>query len=217
MNSPYLEIKNLRKIWKSENTTKEINFSLSAEKGSMTAIIGPSGCGKSTILKMIAGLIPVDSSSQETKLILDGKNLLPLKAGQRDVGMILQSPSLFPHLRVDDNIAYGLRCRGMNKKESRKLASEFLERINLSGFETRKPESLSGGEAQRVALARTLIIQPKLILFDEPLSALDESLRKKMAQDILTMQKETGFTGIFVTHDKKEAEFIANEIINLTE
>ncbi|MBR5866317.1 MAG: ATP-binding cassette domain-containing protein, partial [Spirochaetaceae bacterium] len=121
------------------------------------------------------------------------------------------------HLRVDDNIAYGLRCRGMNKKESRKLASEFLERINLSGFETRKPESLSGGEAQRVALARTLIIQPKLILFDEPLSALDESLRKKMAQDILTMQKETGFTGIFVTHDKKEAEFIANEIINLTE
>ena len=151
-------------------------------------LLGPSGCGKSTVLKMIAGLLPFDNTDKDTVLELEGQDLLPVPAGKRQIGMVFQSPSLFPHLRTDDNIAYGLRCRGMGKKESREKASVFLERFGLAGFEKRRPESLSGGEAQRVSLARTLIIQPKLVLFDEPLSALDAPLRKRLAEDICTMQ-----------------------------
>ncbi len=212
MTQPYLEIFNLKKIWSSHG--KIINFSLEAEKGSMTAITGPSGCGKSTILRMIAGLLQPEKNNA-TRLVLDGVNLLDVPPGKRGIGMVFQSPALFPHLRTDDNVAYGLRCRGMSRKESRRLACQFLERVHMDGFALRKVESLSGGEAQRVSLARTMIVKPKLILFDEPLSALDAPLRKKLAQDIVAMQKEWGFTGIFVTHDTAEAQTVADRIIQM--
>ena len=215
MSEDFFVAKNLKKHWHSENYDLEIKFSLTVKKGEMVVLLGPSGCGKSTVLKMIAGLLPFDNTDKDTVLELEGRDLLPVPAGKRQIGMVFQSPSLFPHLRTDDNIAYGLRCRGMGKKESREKASAFLKRFGLAGFEKRRPESLSGGEAQRVSLARTLIIQPKLVLFDEPLSALDAPLRKRLVEDICTMQDSLGFAGIFVTHDREEARLVADRIVTM--
>ena len=129
--------------------------------------------------------------------------------------MVFQSAVLFPHFRVDDNVAYGLRCKGFSKKESRKLASEFLAKFNLDGFSTRSVNSLSGGEAQRVSLARTLIVNPKVILFDEPFSALDKPLAKTLATDIKNLQREQNFTSILVTHDKEEAKLLGDFVFKM--
>ena len=129
--------------------------------------------------------------------------------------MVFQNAVLFPHLRVDDNVGYGLRCRGFSKKESRIMATEFLQKFNLEDFATRDVNSLSGGEAQRVSLARTLIVKPSLILFDEPFSALDKPLAKTLAQDIKKSQEELGFTSVLVTHDKEEAKFLGDYVIKM--
>ena len=149
--------------------------------------------------------------------MLDGRNLLSVKPARRGVGMVFQAAALFPHMRVDDNVAYGLRCLsrlrgGLSKKQSRLRAAEFLERFGLEGFAERYPDSLSGGEAQRVSLARTLIVRPDLVLFDEPFSSLDAPLRKKLAADIRSLQKKIGFTGIMVTHDIEEAKSMCDLI-----
>ena len=129
--------------------------------------------------------------------------------------MVFQSAVLFPHLRVDDNVAYGLRCKGFSKKESRVMASEFLKKFNLQDFSTRDVTSLSGGEAQRVSLARTLIVKPKVILFDEPFSALDKPLAKTLATDIKNLQKEQNFTSVLVTHDKEEAKLLGDFVFKM--
>ena len=185
----------------------------------MLGIAGRSGSGKSTVLRLIAGLLEPDKTGhgQNTVLTLDGRNLLSVKPARRGVGMVFQSAALFPHLRVDDNVAYGLRCLsrlrgGLSKKQSRLRAAEFLERFGLEGFAERYPDSLSGGEAQRVSLARTLIVRPDLVLFDEPFSSLDAPLRKKLAADIRSLQKKIGFTGIMVTHDIEEAKSMCDLI-----
>ena len=185
----------------------------------MLGIAGRSGSGKSTVLRLIAGLLEPDKTGhgQNTVLTLDGRNLLSVKPARRGVGMVFQAAALFPHMRVDDNVAYGLRCLsrlrgGLSKKQSRLRAAEFLERFGLEGFAERYPDSLSGGEAQRVSLARTLIVQPDLVLFDEPFSSLDAPLRKKLAADIRSLQKKIGFTGIMVTHDIEEAKSMCDLI-----
>ena len=214
MNEPYFIAKNLTKKWTSENFCIEINFSITINTGEMIALLGPSGCGKSTVLRLIAGLLPLDKTDG-CQLELDAVNLISVPPGKRKISMVFQNHSLFPHLRTDDNVAYGLRCRGMSKKESRQKAMDLLDRFGLKGFAKRRPESLSGGEAQRVSLARSLIIKPKLVLFDEPLSALDAPLRKRLAEDIVCMQKEFGFAGIFVTHDEDEAKVVAHRIIKM--
>ena len=184
----------------------------------MTALLGPSGCGKSTVLRMIAGLLPPDTADGVFPVLrLDGRDLIPVPPGKRGIGMVFQNHALFPHMRTDDNVGYGLRCRGISRKESRRRAETFLERFGLAGFASRKPESLSGGEAQRVSLARTLIVEPKLVLFDEPLSALDTPLRRRLAADICGMQQSCGFTGLFVTHDIAEAKAVAGRIIVMKE
>lgn len=188
----------------------DIDVSFECEEKTMTCIVGPSGSGKSTVLRLISGL---NKPCAEQKLILDGKNINFLPPEKRGIGMVFQSHSLFNHLRVEDNVAYGLVSKGMKKKEARKLAVEFLKSFELEGFEKRWPETLSGGEAQRVALARTLITKPKLVLFDEPLSALDAPLRKKLAVLIKKLQKDFGFTGIMVTHDINEAKTVSDKII----
>lgn len=208
MDDTYFSAKNL--IYDCPNFHLEASFECS--RGSMTSIVGPSGSGKSTVLRLIAGLEKSDSSS---KIFLSGDEITSLAPARRGVGMVFQKANLFNHLRVDDNVAYGLCCKGIGKKESREMAAEFLKKFNLSGFEKRSPETLSGGEAQRVALARTLITRPKLILFDEPLSALDAPLRKKLAAEIRALQKEFGFTGIMVTHDINEAKAVSDRIILL--
>lgn len=188
----------------------DVDVSFECEEKTMTCIVGPSGSGKSTVLRLISGL---NKPCAEQKLILDGKNINSLPPEKRGIGMVFQSHSLFNHLRVEDNVAYGLVSKGMKKKEARKLAVEFLKSFELEGFEKRWPETLSGGEAQRVALARTLITKPKLVLFDEPLSALDAPLRKKLAALIKKLQKDFGFTGIMVTHDINEAKTVSDKII----
>ena len=188
-----------------------LNVSFSCARGSMTAIVGPSGSGKSSVLRLIAGL--EKTNSENTRIILDGKEITKLPPAKRGVGMVFQKDSLFNHLRVDDNVAYGLRCRGISRKEGRRLACDFLKKFNLEGFGSRLPETLSGGEAQRVAIARTMIVKPSLILFDEPLSAIDAPLRKKLGQEIRSLQKEFGFTAIMVTHDIMEAKAISDSII----
>lgn len=211
----YFEVVGLRKTW----ADICIEFSCSIEKGCMLGIAGRSGSGKSTVLRLIAGLLEPDKTGhgQNMVLTLDGRNLLSVKPARRGVGMVFQSAALFPHLRVDDNVAYGLRCLsrlrgGLSKKQSRLRAAEFLERFGLEGFAERYPDSLSGGEAQRVSLARTLIVQPDLVLFDEPFSSLDAPLRKKLAADIRSLQKKIGFTGIVVTHDIEEAKSMCDLI-----
>lgn len=211
----YFEVRGLRKTW----ADICIEFSCSIEKGCMLGIAGRSGSGKSTVLRLIAGLLKPDKTGhgQNMVLTLDGRNLLSVKPARRGVGMVFQAAALFPHMRVDDNVAYGLRCLsrlrgGLSKKQSRLRAAEFLERFGLEGFAERYPDSLSGGEAQRVSLARTLIVQPDLVLFDEPFSSLDAPLRKKLAADIRSLQKKIGFTGIVVTHDIEEAKSMCDLI-----
>jgi ABC-type Fe3+/spermidine/putrescine transport system ATPase subunit len=205
---PYFCARGLQKTWESA----KIVFSLDAQKNSMTAIAGPSGSGKSTALNLIAGLT---QSEGNPILRLEGKDIARLPPGKRGIGMVFQTPALFWHMRIDDNVAYGLRSRGESKKESRKKASAWLEKIGLGGFEERFPETLSGGEAQRVQLARVLIVEPRLVLFDEPFSALDFSLREKLIKEIAALKAQTGWTGILVTHDITEARALCDRIVHI--
>lgn len=204
----YFSAENLRKTFDSA----KIDVSFSCGKNSMTAIVGPSGSGKSTVLRIIAGLEAADEG-KETRIELDGRRIETERPSRRGLGMVSQSPSLFEHLTVEDNVSYGLVSKGMKKKLAREKANEFLKKFNLEGFGKRYPDTLSGGEAQRVSLARTLIMKPKLVLFDEPLSALDAPLRKKLAELIRDLQKAFGFTGIMVTHDIEEAKSICDKVI----
>lgn len=210
----FLSVQNLRKSFPSV----QVDISFEVEEGSFTCLLGPSGSGKSTVLRLIAGLLESETSSESdggmpSRIILDGKDIAKAKPSKRDLGMVFQSPSLFMNMNVLDNVAYGLFNRGFGKKKSRIMAQEMLEKFDLGELSLRMPETLSGGEAQRVALTRTLIIKPKLVLFDEPLSSLDAPLRKKLASEILSMQKEFNFTGIMVTHDIQEAKTVSSRII----
>lgn len=202
----YFEAKNLTQDFE----TIKLNVSFECEKASMTCIVGPSGSGKSTVLRLICGL---NKASPNQKIILDGKDITNVPSSKREIGMVFQNHTLFDHLNVVDNVSYGLISNGMKKRNARNLASEFLKQFELEGFDKRFPSTLSGGEVQRVCLARTLIMQPKLVLFDEPLSALDAPLRKKLGNLIKNLQKTFGFTGIMVTHDINEAKLLGNKII----
>ena len=204
----YFFAENLRQSFESI----DIDISLSAEKNTMTSIVGPSGSGKSTLLRLIAGLEKGKTDSGK-KIVLDGEDITDKAPAKRGIGMVFQNHALFEHMTVADNVAYGLISRGMKKKEARKLAGEFLTEFGLEGFEKRMPSTLSGGEAQRVSLARSLIIKPKLVLFDEPLSSLDAPLRYRLSVLIRELQKKFGFTGIMVTHDIEEAKRISDKII----
>lgn len=213
-NQDFLVCKSLQKYW----PNCSVDFSCSVPKGKTLVLFGHSGSGKSTVLQMISGLVPPDNVNDKenpAKIFIDSTDCLNLHPAKRNVGMVFQSAVLFPHLRVDDNVAYGLRCKGFSKKESRKMASEFLAKFNLDGFSTRNVNSLSGGEAQRVSLARTLVVNPKVILFDEPFSALDKPLAKTLATDIKNLQREQNFTSILVTHDKDEAKLLGDFVFKM--
>ena len=157
----FFSAKNLKKEW--ENFSLDVSFE--CEKSTMTTILGPSGSGKSSVLRLICGL----EKSETAEISLDGKDITKAAVQNRGIGMVFQSANLFGHLSVEDNVSYGLVCHGTKKKEARKMACDFLKKFNLENFGKRSPETLSGGEAQRVSLARTLIVKPQLVLFDEPL------------------------------------------------
>ena len=203
----YLSARNITKTWK----TKTISISFNLDKGSSLAILGSSGSGKSTVLKMIAGLIQIESGS----LFIEQRDVTYLPAGKRGVGMVFQDYALFPHLTVEDNIAYGLVCRGMRKKEARETIKKWLSLFEIEHIRLSRPSEISGGEKQRVALARSLAVGDKIILFDEPLSALDAHLRKKLQYELKEHQKQIGFTAIYVTHDEDEANILADSIVKI--
>lgn len=206
----YLRVNNIHKTWE----TVTVDFSLECEKGIMTCLLGPSGCGKSTILNIISGLEKNDADwENRLEIELDGKRIEKLSPRLRNIGMVFQSGALFNHMNVVSNVAYGLISKGISKKEAISKASAFLPEFGLTGFEKRMPQTLSGGERQRVALARTLITEPKLVLLDEPLSALDAELRQRLAMQIREWQKKIGFTAIMVTHDENEARTVADKIV----
>ena len=209
----YFTVRNIHKTWE----TVTVDFSIECEKGTMTCLLGPSGCGKSTVLNIISGLEKNDPDYEEKlEIQLDGQRIEKLPPRERGVGMVFQSGALFNHMNVVNNVAYGLISQGMKKKEALARASAFLPEFGLQGFDRRMPQTLSGGERQRVALARTLITQPKLVLLDEPLSALDADLRQRLALQIRDWQKSMGFTAIMVTHDENEAKTLADKIVRFS-
>ena len=204
----FLEVKNISKKYEDKYAIKDVTFSL--EKGKFLCLLGPSGSGKSTILHSIGGFI-----KHEGEIILDGKSIKNLSPEDRDVSTVFQSFGLFPHMNVLKNVMYGLKFKekDKSKKEKEAEAREVLRIVGLNGYEKRYPSELSGGEKQRVALARSLVVRPKILLMDEPLSALDAKLRSEMQFEIRRIQREFNITTIFVTHDQKEAFVMADEII----
>ena len=181
-------------------------LSLTMAPGELVALLGPSGCGKTTALRLVAGLEEAD----EGRVLIAGDDVTDRPANKRDVGMVFQAYSLFPHMTAWQNVAFGLQMRDVNIKDRRKRAGEMLELVGLSGFANRFAHQLSGGQQQRVALARALAIRPKVLLLDEPLSALDAKVRARLRDEIRRVQLEVGITTLFVTHDQEEALAIAS-------
>lgn len=206
----YLQVKNLSKTYRDSKALDDINFNL--EKGKFLSLLGPSGSGKSTIIHSIGGFIDHQGS-----IILEGEDITDLDPNERNVSTVFQSLGLFDHMTVYGNVSYGLKFnhKDLTKAEKKKQVLEIIEMVGLSGYENRKPHQLSGGERQRVALARSLVVKPKILLMDEPLSALDQKLREKMQLEIRRIHKEFDLTTIFVTHDQAEAFIMADEVIVL--
>jgi ABC-type Fe3+/spermidine/putrescine transport system ATPase subunit len=190
------------------NATVVKNVSLNVKDGEIMALLGPSGCGKTTILRMLAGLVPMSSG----KILFDDKDVSEFSSQKRNTAMVFQNYALFPHLNVEENISFGLKVRKLSKSEIRQRLSQIIKSVELEGLEKRKIHELSGGQRQRVALARALVIRPDILLFDEPLSNLDEKLRVTMRQSIKKLQREFGITSVYVTHDQEEAMSIADHI-----
>ena len=181
---------------------------LQIREGEFFALLGPSGCGKTTLLRMLAGLeMPSDGS-----IMIDDQDMSLVPANKRPVNMVFQSYAVFPHMSVLDNVGYGLKIEGVGSDERNQRAREALELVKLSGFENRKPDQLSGGQRQRVALARALVKRPKVLLLDEPLSALDAKLREQMQLELVNLQESVGITFVVVTHDQDEALSMADRI-----
>lgn len=181
---------------------------LDINKGELLSLLGPSGCGKTTTLRVIAGLIDTVGGS----FTLDGEDMTHIPVHKRDFGMVFQSYALFPHLTVFDNIAFGLKLRGLEKKQIDAQVGKMMEICGISGYGNRFPKQLSGGQRQRVALARALVIEPKLLLLDEPLSNLDAQLRVQMRSSIKRIQQELGISTVFVTHDQEECFSISDRV-----
>ncbi len=182
--------------------------SLDLEQGRVLAVLGPSGCGKSTLLRAVAGLEPVTEGS----LAFDGRDLARVPTHRRGFALMFQDGQLFAHLSVARNVAYSLRLRGVPAAARASRVRELLDLVGLSGFEDRLPATLSGGERQRVALARALAVEPRLLLLDEPLSALDATLRGRLALDLREILRAAGTTALMVTHDHEEAFTVADEM-----
>lgn len=190
------------------STTALDDVSITVEPSEIVVVLGPSGCGKSTLLRALAGLQPLDSG----RVLIDGVDATEDPPHERGIGVMFQDPTLFPHRDVGRNIAFGLRIAGLDRAAQDRRVAEMLELVGLPGFADRTVDTLSGGEAQRVALARSLAPSPRLLLLDEPLAALDRALRDRLAVDIPAALRSTGTAAIHVTHDHDEAFAIADRI-----
>ena len=203
----FLDLKNVTKIY--PNGTKAVHeTSLSVEEGEFMVFVGPSGCGKSTLLRMVAGLEDIT----EGEITLDGNLINEVDPSERDIAMVFQNYALYPHMNVYNNLAYGLKNRGIDKKDIEQKVNEAAKLLQISDYLERKPSMLSGGQRQRVAMGRAIVRNPKIFLFDEPLSNLDAKLRIQMRLEIKKLQQKVGVTSIFVTHDQTEAMTLADKL-----
>ena len=184
------------------------NFSLNIKPGELVTLLGPSGCGKTTALRILAGIDKFHTGS----VSINGENLTSVPAYRRNIGMVFQAYSLFPNMTVAENISYGLRMRGQSSKRRRMKSDETMELVGMSSLASRMPSELSGGQQQRVALARALAIEPRVLLLDEPLSALDAQIRLQLREEIRRLQRALGITTIFVSHDQQEAMSISDRV-----
>jgi multiple sugar transport system ATP-binding protein len=205
----YLELIQLEKHYDSFHALKNIDLQIG--KGEFVVFVGPSGCGKSTLLRSICGLESVTSG----KIVLDGRDITNVHPSKRNVAMVFQNYALFPHLNVFDNIAFGLSLQGISKQDIRKRVQRAAALLHLETLLDRKPKQLSGGQRQRVAIGRCIVKQPKLFLFDEPLSNLDAKLRVRMRVELLNLHYDTQNTVVYVTHDQVEAMTMADKIVVL--
>lgn len=207
----YLTVKNLTLYFGDKRILNSIDFNVS--KGEIVTLLGPSGCGKSTLLRTIAGLEKHLSGEIE----LDGKIIDNIPTKMRNIGFVFQNYALFPNMTVFENIAFGLKVNKLPKDEVENKVSRILQLVDLTEFANRNVKKLSGGQQQRVALARSLVTEPKILLLDEPLSALDAKIRKQLQVDLKRIQRELGITMIFVTHDQEEAMLISDRIYVINE
>ena len=204
----FLELQNITKVY--PNGTKAVNeTSLNVENGEFVVFVGPSGCGKSTLLRMIAGLEDITSG----EIVLDSNTINNIDPSERDVAMVFQNYALYPKMTVYNNMAYGLKNRGISKQEIENKVNEAAKLLEIDSYLTRKPSMLSGGQRQRVAMGRAIVRNPKIFLFDEPLSNLDAKLRNQMRLEIKKLQRQMGVTSIFVTHDQTEAMTLGDRIV----
>ncbi len=205
-NAPFIKIESVTKQF--DEISVVDNVSLDIEEGELFAILGASGCGKTTLLRMLAGFEQPTSG----RILIDGVDMTNIPPYDRPVNMMFQSYAVFPHMTVEKNVAYGLKKEGISKPEIEDRVREMLEMVQLTDFMKRKPHQLSGGQVQRVALARSLIKKPKVLLLDEPLAALDKKLREQTQFELMNLQDELGITFIVVTHDQEEAMTLATRI-----
>ncbi|MGZ7445097.1 ABC transporter ATP-binding protein [Paenibacillus sp. TH7-28] len=203
---PYLKLAGIRKQFGDTTVLNQVNLNI--REGELVTLLGPSGCGKSTLLRCIAGLTELSDG----QIWLDDKDIVNLPPRSREIGMVFQSYALFPNMTVSENIGYGMKMRGASKEARRQRAEELLELIDMADKRDAYPQHLSGGQQQRVALARSLAVQPKVLLLDEPLSALDAKIRKNLRTEIREIQKKFNMTTIFVTHDQEEALTLSDRV-----
>lgn len=211
MTTPGLEIRNVSVNF--DGSPVLANVSLRVERGEIVAVLGPSGSGKSTLLRVVAGLVPTSSGSVR----IDDTDMKDTPTHRRGVGLVFQNNQLFPHLDVAGNVGYGLRIARTPKAQRRTHVTEMLALVGMSGHADRDVSTLSGGEAARVALARSLATTPRILLLDEPLSGLDHDLRYTLADELRRVIRAAGSTALVVTHDPVEAERVADRVVRLTE
>jgi len=202
-----VEFRGIVKRYGSVTAVDDVSFSIAP--GELVTLLGPSGCGKTTTLRLIAGL----EMATEGTIAIAGKDVTRLSAADRDVSMVFQSYTLFPHMSVLENVAYGPNVQGVGKARAREMANEKLALVGLAGLGDRAPFELSGGQQQRVAVARALVLEPQVLLFDEPLSNLDAKLRRRVREEIRELQLSLGLTVAYVTHDQQEALAVSDRII----
>lgn len=201
-----LELLNIGKSFSSQTALKGIDLQI--QEGEFFSLLGPSGCGKTTLLRILAGL----EDATQGQILLDGQRVDLLPAMKRPFNMVFQRYALFPHLTVEENVAYGLKLKKVPAQEIRSRVARVLKLVDMASFGSRRPETLSGGQAQRVAIARALVNEPRVLLLDEPLSALDQKLREHMRRELRDLQRHLKLTFVYVTHDQEEAFAMSDRI-----